>query len=1287
MTEDDLRSKILALLFEKKKIKYEELESFFGSDYKEIIRVCKDLRFEELAKDIDGVGIKATDALFSHPNIPRMRLINTFPTNSDQQDTQSQNTISLGNKGQPAKDIDNRSIREKSHASQNLPKRNAQRTVINSIASTPTRRKGTTESAIKETDGVFQSNKIVFVSHNSPDKPTALKIVQSLECNEIPCWIAPRDIGVEKYNIAIVRAIRNCEVFLLVLSSVTASSEHVETELNLAMDGKKPRVTLLIEKMKIPDEFAYFIGTHQMLDAYEPPLEQHIDLLIQRLLPYRKVEPAPALSLDINDIIDPSPSVGTTALNPIKIFLSYGYDRYSEDALRIKTDLEARGHIVWYDLEKLKIGDVWDQYIEEGLRFCDKVVLLMTPYSVGRRDRQNPSAKDGYCLNEIAMALGKNKPIIPVLLAELSDGPPTSICRIQYLDMRDTIPINKNPEKYLIRFERLVEALEQDRLDYTGEQARLLGILRPISFEDDIAPHISRFTGRQWLFEEINRWLVEQPANRIFWLLGEPGVGKTAIAAYLVHYRGDVIAYHFCKRGHDEKSDARRAILSIAYQISQHNPEYKAHIQKIDIEKEKLNNAQTLFEILLINPLLQLPTPNGDRLVIIDAIDEATTGHTNEIAQIIRDQWGRTPPWLRLIITSRPEAEVMKYLLILNPYEFQANRPENYKDLQLFLEFELNNKRNLGATETQVAQLLEQSQGLFLYLVEILKAIDIGRFSLDKLNTFPVSLIGVYQQYFERQFPDIQYYRDTIRPALECICSAREPLPQELLRKALSLSNVDLRMLLDKMGSLFPHRMNQNEPVIVPFHKSIVEWLIEPQENGSFASLEYSIDPMAGRLKIASVCLEQASNEINPFTGYALRHLPAELAVLGKWDDLGNLLLNDSFIKAKIKSEGLIALIGDYDLVLHPLRESIPNLNLETLEALRLIQSTLQYPQNILVTNQDQSVNDPRGRYLNNSNPMVERALKGLWGRAFTAQNHAVKTVAVTPDGRFAISGSRDKTLKIWELENKKELIILVGHTLAINSVAVTHDSRSMISGSEDTTLKVWNLASGLVTATFLGHTLPINSVAVTPDGRYAVSGSEDTTLKIWDLESGCNLCTLSGHSWPVTAVAVTPDGQSVVSVSMDKTVKVWDLKSGTEIMTLIGHTGSIISLAVTPDGRRAVSGSQDKTLKVWDLENGNLLNTLIGHTDSIKAVAVTPDGFQVLSTSSDRTLKVWDLSSGKEIVTLTGHTGDVNAVAIAPDGRTVVSGSEDMTLKIWDLATRLEIATLIGNTNDYNIA
>ncbi len=102
-----------------------------------------------------------------------------------------------------------------------------------------------------------------------------------------------------------------------------------------------------------------------------------------------------------------------------------------------------------------------------------------------------------------------------------------------------------------------------------------------------------------------------------------------------------------------------------------------------------------------------------------------------------------------------------------------------------------------------------------------------------------------------------------------------------------------------------------------------------------------------------------------------------------------------------------------------------------------------------------------------------------------------------------------------------------------------------MVSGSADKTLKVWDLETGKCRATLEGHTNDVVSVAVTPDGKTVVSASADKTLKVWDLETGRCRATLEGHTGSVVSVAVTPDGKAVVSGSSDKTLKVWDLETG----------------------------------------------------------------------------------------------------------------------------------------------
>jgi WD40 repeat protein len=301
-----------------------------------------------------------------------------------------------------------------------------------------------------------------------------------------------------------------------------------------------------------------------------------------------------------------------------------------------------------------------------------------------------------------------------------------------------------------------------------------------------------------------------------------------------------------------------------------------------------------------------------------------------------------------------------------------------------------------------------------------------------------------------------------------------------------------------------------------------------------------------------------------------------------------------------------------------------------------------------------------------------------------TLEGHSglVTGVAVTPDGKRAVSASFDKTLKVWDLDTGGALRTMEGHSDWVYGVAMTPDGKRAVSASNDKTLKVWDLESGRVLRTLEGHPDHVGGVAVTPDGRRAISASWDSTLKVWDLETGVALRTLKGHSADVWGVAVTPDGKRAVSASGDQTLKVWDLDTGRALRTLGGHSAWVNGVAVTPDGKRAVSASGDKTLKVWDLDTGRLVRTLEGHSDSVKGVAVTRDGKRAVSASEDKALKVWDLGTGDALRRLEGHSDGVLGVAVMPDGKRAVSASQDKTLKVWDLETGRALRTLEGHSD-----
>ncbi|WP_017653807.1 WD40 repeat domain-containing serine/threonine-protein kinase [Fortiea contorta] len=266
-------------------------------------------------------------------------------------------------------------------------------------------------------------------------------------------------------------------------------------------------------------------------------------------------------------------------------------------------------------------------------------------------------------------------------------------------------------------------------------------------------------------------------------------------------------------------------------------------------------------------------------------------------------------------------------------------------------------------------------------------------------------------------------------------------------------------------------------------------------------------------------------------------------------------------------------------------------------------------------------------------------------------------------------SGSDDQTVKIWNLQQKRAIRTLKGHSGKVYAVAISPDGKNVVSGSIDKTIKIWNLNTGKEIRTLKGHQSLISSLAISPDGKTIVSVSYDKTIKIWNLNTGKEIRTLTGHSAEILAVAISPNGEKIVSGSADRTIKIWDFKTGKEIRTIPAHKLDVNALAISPNGQLLLSSSDDRIIKLWNLNTGKAIRAFEGHLADVNAIAFHPLGESFATASDDKTVKLWNLNTGQIIHIFTGHTAEVYAIAFSPDGKILVSGSKDKAIRIWPLA------------------
>ncbi|GAB4301168.1 MAG: hypothetical protein Fur0025_41230 [Oscillatoriaceae cyanobacterium] len=212
-----------------------------------------------------------------------------------------------------------------------------------------------------------------------------------------------------------------------------------------------------------------------------------------------------------------------------------------------------------------------------------------------------------------------------------------------------------------------------------------------------------------------------------------------------------------------------------------------------------------------------------------------------------------------------------------------------------------------------------------------------------------------------------------------------------------------------------------------------------------------------------------------------------------------------------------------------------------------------------------------------------------------------VTSVCLSPDSRFALCGTDDGKLHVWDVANGIHLRTLPrsgqpqperGHSDEVTSVCISDDGQFALSGSKDNTIILWEMATGKQLRTFAGHTWVVNSVCLSADGCLALSGSSDGSLHLWDLATGAATSfgsvasgNFKGHTSWVTSVSLSADRQFALSGSGDSTLKLWDVTTGLCLYEFEGHTSWVNSVCLSPDAKFALSGSDDNTLKLWVLD------------------------------------------------------------------------------------------------------
>lgn len=234
-----------------------------------------------------------------------------------------------------------------------------------------------------------------------------------------------------------------------------------------------------------------------------------------------------------------------------------------------------------------------------------------------------------------------------------------------------------------------------------------------------------------------------------------------------------------------------------------------------------------------------------------------------------------------------------------------------------------------------------------------------------------------------------------------------------------------------------------------------------------------------------------------------------------------------------------------------------------------------------------------------------------------TALGAVAADIDVNVTKQLVAVGTQQNSVSLRSISDGKEVKKFDGHTGPVSGVALSADASQLISGSQDKSIRVWTVESGAMVRQ-IDTPSPVHDLCLTLDGKLIISAHEDAVIRVWNVaapeaalpegEAEKPVRELKGHSKPVRSLALLlPAGQILVSGADDNTARLWTISNGKATRTL-NHGGPVVSVAARPDGKFVASASSNNTAKLWDASNGKQIAELRGHLPSQRAELVAKE-------------------------------------------------------------------------------
>jgi WD40 repeat protein len=879
------------------------------------------------------------------------------------------------------------------------------------------------------------------------------------------------------------------------------------------------------------------------------------------------------------------------------------------------------------------------------------------------------------------------------------------------------------------RIRELVTKTSKDKAYFSGLQGKTLeltaeeeyclrNLLDPLDFSIDCADLEKQYAHgtREWLFGEVTDWINMNTNDSVMWINAVAGVGKSVAAAKLTSLlrgKNQLITSLFLKYNDTRKSDPRVVVRTISYGLCNWYSPIGRKLLQANHQKNKLADMSIgeLFNALIVEPLDAIGNykPDSSVVIMVDALDECSP--REQLLSLLAWRFvelNKSRPWLKLLLTSRPEADIVAAFDGVPTKEIKPSSENNIKDLRMFIIHRLHDLPESDKETAAEIILHEQSENspnaleqhsvsadsakTFVWINLILKTMEERRKTtpltlevIKEVNGSASDIGDLYRKTFEKIYAQSSDQR-TLVTLLSALTTSQAILTPAMIRDLFfydieeAEAHARIHQCLSSFRLVLAADFNQdNHHQQVKFnHKSVADYLlgdvsktepfhVSPRFHTEFAKSCLSL--MLRHEPVINICgisdfhdnipdmQDKVQEKISPSLRYCVVHWITHFA----W------CLDTNFaapvIWTEMKSMGIIEKLSAF-LFTHTL------FWLECASLTHVIKLVLQ--QIALL------------RYRLSFDVQIS-------GSSRIEIQENTKTISTVPQVATDSNDSHILTIvnDIYRFLREYADAIIASAPQVYSTGFLFIPRSTLLYQLYKATVDVqlpYTVTAGLATnwdqceMALPGHGKQgLDAfVAVSSDGSMLASGSAiKGTITLWDGIIGTLSHTLQGDSSPIVSVAFVSTGKRLAVGHENGRIVMWDTLTGRALHAAScefpDQTQKWKVMAFSPDGQwMSCSNGENKlssVLFMMDANTGRIIHRFEGHKKDITSVAFAPDSQRIVSCSLDKKLKIWDAVTAKLIHTLEGHEMGISQVVYSGDGLRLASASASEII-IWEALT-----------------